>query len=95
MHNWGFKMADIRIVCKTHDDNKVITHVGLEDSSVHTVLEIWNRISNREDTFYTFVNNNRAKVYARQRRDTGTKYLTTDPDSENENNLDFLPSCRD
>ena len=88
-------MADIRIVCKTHDDNEVITHVGLEDSSTHTVLEIWNRINNEEDTFYTLENNNRAQVHARQRSDTGTKYLTTDPDSENENNLDFLPSCAD
>jgi hypothetical protein len=86
-------MADIRIVCKTHGENEVITDVGLEDGSKHTVLEIWNRITNMEDTFYTMENNNRAEVHARQRRDTGTKYLTTDPDDENVNNLDFLPSC--
>jgi len=86
-------MADIRIVCKTHGDNEVISHVGLEDGSRHTVITIWNRINDNEDTFYTFQDNNRARVYARQRSDTGTKYLTTDPDGEDENNLDFLPSC--
>ena len=85
MYNWDFEMADIRIVCKTHGDNEVISHVGLEDGSNHTVLEIWNRITNREDTFYTLVNDNRAQVYARQRSDTGIKYLTTAPDDENEN----------
>ena len=84
-------MADIRIVCKTHGDNEVITHVGLEDASKHTVLEIWNRIDNAEDTFYTEENNNRAEVYARERN--GTKYLTTEPDGIDENNLDFLLSC--
>ena len=86
-------MTDIRIVCKTHGENEVITDVGLEDGNKHTVLAIWNRIKIGKDTFYTLENNNRAEVHARQRSDTGTKYLTTDPDDENENNLDFLPSC--
>ena len=86
-------MADIRIVCKIHGDNEVISHVGLEGGSKHTVITIWNRITNGEDTFFTLEDNNRAQVHARMRRDTGTKYLTTNPDDENENNLDFLPSC--
>ena len=89
----GEKMADIRIICKRHDEDKVITHVGLEDDSIHTVLEIWNRIKNNEDSFCTYENKNYARVYARQRRDTGRKYLTTDPDGTDENNLDFLPEC--
>ena len=51
----------------------------------------WNRITDGVDTFYTEENDNRAKVYARERN--GTKYLTTEPDGIDENNLDFLRDC--
>ena len=86
-------MAEYEIICIRHDSNKVITHVGLRNAGVYTVAEIADRINRVVDTFFTYRGGQRAKVYARQRSDTGRWYLTTNPDSTYENNLDFLPYC--
>jgi Protein of unknown function (DUF3892) len=41
--------------------------------------------------FFTHENNRKALVVKRTHPNTRRKYLTTNPDSTNENNLDFLP----
>jgi len=86
------KMADKRIECIRHDSNKVITHVGVE-GEIFTVLQVWNWINENIHTYYTEEGGNRAKVYHRVHPKTGRKFLTTEPDGLNENNLDFLPYC--
>ena len=80
-----------RIICKTHDEDEVITHVGVEGEGVQEMLTVWKRIHDDDEEFYTLEDGNKAKVYARERN--GTKYLTTDPDGEDPNNLDNLPDC--
>ena len=86
-------MGEYEIICIRHDSNKVITHVGLRNAGIHTLIRIVVRINNKIDTFYTNRGGKRANVHAKHRSDTGRWYLTTDPDSTNENNLDFLPYC--
>lgn len=85
-------MGDYRIHCIKHDSNKVITHVGVEDK-VYTVREVWEWITNKIHTYYTEEGGVRAKVHPREHPETGHKYLTTDPDGHDENNLDFLRYC--
>ena len=85
-------MGDFQIVCKIHDENEVITHVGIgKDKYAVKIVVDW--INEGTHTFYTLEDGKRAKVYARQRSDTGTWFLTTNPDSDDVNNLDFLPAC--
>lgn len=86
-------MAEYQISCIRHNSNKIITHVGFINAEVHTVTEIADRINRKVDTFFTNHGGQRVKVVAKWRSDTSRWYLTTDPDSTNENNLDFLPYC--
>jgi hypothetical protein len=80
-----------RIVCKTHDKNKVITHVGVQGEMVYPIINVWNDINLRRHIFFTNENGKIAKVYANIRNDK--KYLTSDPDGVSENNLDELKKC--
>jgi len=88
--------VDYEIDCIRHDSDKIITHVGIKNDKIYPVMEIVRRInaSGATDRFFTNRNGQRVRVHARQRSDTGRWYLTTDPDSTNENNLDFLLYCR-
>lgn len=86
-------MGRYEIICIRHDADNVITHVGLKNAGIHTVIRIVARINREVDTFYTYRGGKIAEVEARHRRDTGVWYLTTNPDSTDENNLDFLPDC--
>ena len=81
-----------RINCKTHDENKVITHVGVEGEGKIPMLDVWIRINDNSEEFYTYEDNKRAAVYARERG--GTKYLTSHADGITPNNLDELPECK-
>ena len=80
-----------RLVCKVHDKDEVVIQVGVQGERVYPVLAVWNDITNGHYTFYTFEQNKKAKVYAREQE--GTKYLTTYPDGITPNNLDELSSC--
>ena len=86
-------MAEYEINCIRHDQNKVITHVGLKEDGVYIVPEIVENIRQNKHTYFTIRGGYRARVYARQRSDTGRWFLTTDPDGRDANNLDFLPYC--
>src|SRR5215213_1187333 len=83
-------MEEHRVVCIVHDEKQRITHVGLEGGEIHTVWDII-RLMNNGHLFFTQENNIRANVVERTHPNTGRKYLTTNPDNTNENNLDFLP----
>jgi hypothetical protein len=83
-------MEEHRVVCIVHDEKQRITHVGLEGGEIHTVSDII-RLMNNGHLFFTQENNIRANVFKRTHPTTGRKYLTTNPDDTNENNLDFLP----
>lgn len=89
-------MGHYQITCINHDRNGVITHVGfrtdfgMKRENVETVAD-W--INNNINTFYTKDRYGRyVRVYARA--NYFKAYLTTEPDSSYENNLDFIPHCR-
>ena len=86
-------MGSYKIVCVRHDANNVITGVGLEDGSIRRIKEIIERINSEIDSFYTYRDGKHAKIYAKRGENTKKWYLTTEPDSTDENNMDFLPSC--
>ena len=86
-------MESYRIHCIIHDKNDVIIKVGI-GNDVFDVIKIVNWILEKKYFFYTFENNVRAEVYAKQHPTSGRWFLTTKPDSIDENNLDFLPRCR-
>ena len=86
-------MARYKIICIIHDRNQVITHVGLSTGTRHTVQEIVNYIRSNTHSFFTLERGYEALVYARQHPVSGRWFLTTRPDSIEENNLDFLPYC--
>jgi len=89
-------MGHYKIICVNHDQNGVITQVGIETNSgakkfnTDTVAD-W--ISSNKNSFYT-----RNKLGQNVRVYAGAnyfkRYLTTDKDSPLENNLDFLPHCK-
>lgn len=85
-------MGKFRITCKTHDENEVITRVGIGDKT-YAVQTIVDWINNKEHSFYTEENGNKAEVYAKQHPTSNRWFLTTKPDGIDENNLDFLPNC--
>ncbi len=85
-------MGDYQITCKEHDSQERIIKVGLgRMREMHSTDQVVKWIRDGTHTFYTLKNGDRAKVLARQRSDTGYWYLTTEPDNEDEKNLDFLP----
>lgn len=85
-------MGKYRIKCITHDKNEVITHVDI-DNERYKVEKIVQLILDKAHSFYTEENDKRAEVYAKQHPTSKRWFLTTDPDSDEENNLDFLPKC--
>lgn len=85
-------MAKKRITCIKHDNDKVITHVGV-DGKILTVEQVWDLIENKTHTYYTMEGGVEAKVYHRRHSTTNKKYLTTSSDGLKKNNLDFLPYC--
>lgn len=85
-------MEDYEISCIVHDDNGVITQVGVKGSATQSVPIIARLINDGTYSFYTYKNGIRANVYARKSIN-GSDFLTTSPDSTLVNNLDFLPSC--
>jgi len=80
-----------RITCKVHDDQERVIKVGVEGEGILQMLDVWNRITNDGEIFFT-EEGRRATVRAVERN--GTKYLTTSPDGITPNNLDELPSCQ-
>ena len=83
-------MQEYQISCVTQTLG-VITHVGINGTS-YSVQDVVNWIVNRTHAFYTYKNGYKATVYAKQSI-LGHWFLTTEPDSTRQNNLDFLPSC--
>lgn len=89
-------MRRYRITCVDHDQNGVITQVGIETNSgakKYDIDTVADYIDNNRNTFYTRNSSGRfVRIY------TGAnlfkRYLTTDKDSPFENNLDFLPHCK-
>ncbi len=78
------------ITCVTQSNN-VITHVGIEQwhLPIETVI-YW--VQNGMYKVYTHKKDKKTLVYAKQ-SSNGNWFLTTEPDSTKENNLDFLPTC--
>ena len=85
-------MGRYRITCIVHDENNVITEIGIGDQRF-TVNQIIDYVRRKVHSYYTKANGYEAEVYSRQRSDTGTWYLTTSPDGVAPNNLDSLPEC--
>lgn len=88
-------MADIQITCirKPDNDNRheAITHVG-NSQGVWAKGDVINWIDNKEHTFYTMANGQRANVGVV--RETGkAPYLRTHADGQWNNNLLSLPQC--
>ncbi|TVP41908.1 DUF3892 domain-containing protein [Candidatus Nitrosocosmicus arcticus] len=87
-------MTDFQITCVRKDDRGVILEVGIANSGIYQIVNVVNHIHQHpQDVFYTIRNNNPAKVYAKQHHVSKRWFLTTEPDSMYENNLDFLPLC--
>lgn len=86
-------MARYKINCIVHDNNQVIIEVGLSASGTYKVQDVVNWILTRKHSFYTLERGVEAEVYAKRHPVSGRWFLTTEPDSLKENNLDFLSSC--
>ena len=84
-------MTRFQITHVKKDSNGVITHVkvGSMPFSVESVVK-W--IQNDGDYVYTTKYGKEAAVYAKKHWKTSRWFLTTEPDSLVENNLDFLPT---
>ena len=74
---------------KDYLDRITEVQIGSMSFSVETIAR-W--IDKDHEYVYTIKYGQEAKVHARIRRDTNRIFLTTEPDSTLENNLDFLPS---
>jgi D-mannonate dehydratase len=83
-------MTEMQIHC-VKQSNNVITHVGI-GTTRYPIGMVVNWIRNKVNDIYTFKYGQKAMVYAKQSVN-GNWFLTTEPDSTKENNLDFLPSC--
>lgn len=84
-------MSDLQITCKQKNDDR-ITHVGVQSNGIQPISTVITWINNGH-TFYTKENNIRADVYVKQHPLSKRWFLTTEPDSVEENNLDFLNPC--
>lgn len=88
-------MGHYQITCINHDRNGVITHVGIRtDYGIRRfdIQTVANWINSNTNTFYTQDRHGRY-VRVDARANVFKTFLTTDPDSSLENNLDFLPKC--
>ena len=84
-------MADWQISCKQKKDGR-ITHVGGSFKDIQPISTIMKWMDGGH-TFFTKENSIRAQVYKKQHPESKRWFLTTDPDSIEENNLDFLDEC--
>lgn len=86
-------MTEFQINCVRKDDRGVIWEVGI-NGKIFTVKSIVDYIhQNRNDRFYTMKYGQSVWVYPKQHPTSFRWFLTTQPDSIYENNLDFLPTC--
>lgn len=85
-------MSDLEISCVMKDSQLRITHVGL-NGYLQEVITVVNLLLSRQNTAFTYKHGLRARVIPKQNEITKRWYLTTEPDSTRENNLDFLPTC--
>ena len=84
-------MTDLQITCIQESEGR-ITHVGVQSNGIQTITTVIAWI-NSGHTFFTNENGIRAEVYKKQHPKSKRWFLTTDPDSIEENNLDFLDQC--
>jgi hypothetical protein len=85
---------ELEITCIVHDSREVIIRVGIGSSRTqYSVQEVVDWIRTEKYQLYTYKAGMKARVYARQHPTSGRWFLTTDPDSTLENNLDFLSHC--
>ena len=85
-------MADLQITCIQESEGR-ITHVGVQDNGIQSISKVIAWID-RGNAFYALENYERAIVHKKQHPESKRWFLTTNPDDMNENNLDFLPTCK-
>ena len=85
-------MANLLITCIQESEGR-ITHVEVQDNGIQSISKVIAWID-RGHTFYALENYQRAVVYKKQHPESKRWFLTTNPDDRNENNLDFLPTCK-
>jgi hypothetical protein len=84
------RTTEYQISCVVKDPQGVITHVGINGTPYDVMTVVgWST----EHLFYTYRHGYRAQVYAKQDTVSRRWFLTTEPDSTKEDNLDFLPHC--
>jgi len=86
-----YSMQEFQITCVRQNSLGNITHVGIGGTSyaVQTAVD-WLRTNKYE--LFTYKNGYKAYVFPKP-SSLGNWFLTTEPDSTLENNLDFLPNC--
>ena len=84
-------MTEYKITC-VKQDNEKITHVKFDDR-VREVSEVVEELQKEKYSLYTYKDKQKVSVEPKRSKVTGTWFLTTDPDSTKENNLEFLPPC--
>lgn len=84
-------MSDWQIQCKQKNEGR-ITHVGGTFKDIQPISTII-RWMDEKHTFFTKEYGIRADVVKKQHPTSERWFLTTDPDSIEENNLDFLDEC--
>ena len=90
-------MADYQVTCITPDgwdSDRRIDAIGGKDGGGWKLLidEAIRQIEQRLNSFYTYVNGQFARIVVAKRLN-GVKYLKTEPDGYEPNNLLSLPHC--
>ena len=85
-------MANLLITCKQESEGR-ITHVEVQDAGIQPISKVITWIDSGH-TFYALEIYERAIVHKKQHPESKRWFLTTNPDDMNENNLDFLPTCK-
>ena len=85
-------LHEYEIICIVHDNDGIITYVGLKGQSTMSVPVVTRLINDGTHSFYVYRHGHKAQVYARTPND-GNPFLTIDPESTHANDLDFMPVC--
>jgi hypothetical protein len=88
-------MHKFEIGCIVKDNFGLITHVKVKGIGIQPISTISKLITSGSFSFYVYKNATKIRIYAKILTSGGLNYLTTRPESDNLNDLEFLPDCQE
>ncbi len=86
-------MPELEISCVIKNHLGEITHLGIDNKKIFSVMQVILSILDGRYSYYTYQYGYKVQVYAVQDPSTRKWFLTLEPDNPHEHQLNFLTAC--